>query len=131
MSGRARIPTITPWRLCSSARLWRQILRPTPPPLRPICTRDSNGLEQGNSFFGIWGWTRTRSKVPPTPLVLLAQRLSKLADWATAAEVLRAALANRPDDYEIHRQLGWYLRQLGPDHFDEATAEFRRGWTEP
>jgi tetratricopeptide (TPR) repeat protein len=77
-------------------------------------------------LLGIWGWTRTRSNVPATPLVLLAQRLSELADWSTSAEILRAAVTSRPDDYEIHRQLGWYLRQLGSDHFEEATAEFQR-----
>jgi tetratricopeptide (TPR) repeat protein len=81
----------------------------------------ATSLEQ---LVGVWAWARTRTPLPGPPLTALAQRLSEVGEWATAAEVLSASVAALPDDYETHRQLGWCLRQLGPDHFARATAEF-------
>jgi tetratricopeptide (TPR) repeat protein len=38
-------------------------------------------------------------------------------------KVLRAAVDIRPDDFEIHRKLGWHLRHLGAEREAEALRE--------
>lgn len=79
-----------------------------------------------DQLIAVWHWVRNLSPLPVTPLLSLAERLSDADEWMTAAEVLRAAASERPDDFEINRQLGWYLQHLGPEHDAESVRAFER-----
>ncbi|HXQ00620.1 MAG TPA: metallophosphoesterase [Solirubrobacteraceae bacterium] len=77
-------------------------------------------------LIAVWYWARPRGPLPVAPLQALASRLADFGEWELAAEVLRTAAGSRPDDFEIHRQRGWYLRQLGEAHDGEAVEAFNR-----
>jgi 3',5'-cyclic AMP phosphodiesterase CpdA/tetratricopeptide (TPR) repeat protein len=77
-------------------------------------------------LIAVWHWTRPRGPLPASPLQALASRLADFAEWELAAEVLAVAATSRPDDFEIHRQRGWYLRQLGEARDAEAVEAFER-----
>ncbi|MEY2468266.1 MAG: hypothetical protein QOF21_964, partial [Actinomycetota bacterium] len=77
-------------------------------------------------LIAVWQWARPRSSLPAAPLQALASRLADVAEWELAAAVLATAAGTRPDDFEIHRQRGWYLRQLGEAHDAEAVVAFDR-----
>jgi len=76
--------------------------------------------------IAIWQWAQNLSPLPALALLSLADRLGDYEAWHTSVEVLRAALAARPKDFEIHRALGWHLRHLGSDFDQEATASLER-----
>lgn len=83
----------------------------------------ASGVDQ---LVAVWQWARQLSPLPPRPLLTLARRLSEVKDWETSIEVLRAAADLARDDFEIHRQLGWHLRNLDPPQETEAMAELER-----
>ncbi len=71
-------------------------------------------------LISVWKWAQNLSPLPALPLISLAKRLGDVGEWSLSVEVLRASLLRRPDDFELHRELGWHLRHLGPDYEDEA-----------
>jgi tetratricopeptide (TPR) repeat protein len=73
-----------------------------------------------DQLIGLWEWLRLQVPLPLAPLPALANRLADHERWEVAASVLRAALIARPDDFELHRQLGWYLGHLGPASDQES-----------
>jgi len=77
-------------------------------------------------LIGVWGWAQHLKPLPPFALVHLADRLSEVNEWALACDVIIHALKSRPKDFEIHRRLGWYLRNRGEKHYDNAEKSFRR-----
>ena len=77
-------------------------------------------------LIAVWHWARSRGPLAASPLQALAARLADFAEWELAADVLATAAEGRPDDFEIHRQRGWYLRQLGDAHDADAVAAFQR-----
>jgi 3',5'-cyclic AMP phosphodiesterase CpdA/tetratricopeptide (TPR) repeat protein len=79
-----------------------------------------------DQLIAIWGWARHQSPLPALGLLQLAERMSEFSAWGPSVEVLRQAVALRPQDFEIHRTLGWHLRHQGPAFEDEALAEFNR-----
>ncbi|MEA3014117.1 MAG: hypothetical protein QOD42_2662 [Sphingomonadales bacterium] len=90
--------------------------------LRGKVERASN-LEQ---LRAVWNWAKAFEPLPPFTLLALAEKFSFLREWKVAAQIVRAAAGLRPGDYEIHRTLGWYLRNSGERFYDEAEAEFRK-----
>jgi tetratricopeptide (TPR) repeat protein len=74
----------------------------------------------------VWAWASGYDPLPPFALLELANKLAATEEWITAATITRAACRARPDDYEIHRMLGWYLRKAGEAHYDEAERELSR-----
>jgi tetratricopeptide (TPR) repeat protein len=79
-----------------------------------------------DQLIAVWMWARNLSPLPVAPLLGLAERLSDSLEWPTATEVLKAAVRQQPKDFEIHRQLGWYLAQMGAEHDEESLASFQR-----
>lgn len=77
-------------------------------------------------LLAVWGWARNQSPLPALGLLQLAERLGVFNAWPASVEVLRRAVALRPNDFEIHRTLGWHLRHLGPDSEADALEEFER-----
>jgi tetratricopeptide (TPR) repeat protein len=75
-------------------------------------------------LYGLWAWARPQSPLPLGPVLALAQQFAERAELTIATEVLQVAVKSHPRDYEVHRQLGWCLRQLGPSHFPEAIRHF-------
>lgn len=82
-----------------------------------------------DQLVAVWRWSRNLSPLPPFTLLLLARRLSDYNEWGESVEVLKAAVSIRPDDFELHRELGWHLSKLGPDQADEAIKSFRHALT--
>jgi 3',5'-cyclic AMP phosphodiesterase CpdA/tetratricopeptide (TPR) repeat protein len=76
-------------------------------------------------LLGVWSWAKNQSPLPPLALIPLAERLSEYGEWSTSSDVLRIAVSLRPEDFELHRTLGWHLRHLGPDREAEALKEFK------
>jgi 3',5'-cyclic AMP phosphodiesterase CpdA/Tfp pilus assembly protein PilF len=74
-------------------------------------------------LLGVWAWARNLSPLPALALIPLAERLAEYGEWSISTEVLRVAIDARPDDFEIHRKLGWHLRHLGADREAEALQE--------
>ena len=62
--------------------------------------------------------------LPVAPLLDLADRLSDVADYQNALNVLEALPAIADRDYEVHRKKGFFLRNL--NQFTAAEQEFRR-----
>ncbi|AIT82067.1 metallophosphoesterase [Novosphingobium pentaromativorans] len=79
-------------------------------------------LEQLNA---VWSWAKAVPAPPPFALLELADKFARLKAWKTAASIARVARDARPGDYEIHRLLGWYLRNDGEEGYEEAEASFR------
>lgn len=77
-------------------------------------------------LIGVWGWAQHLTPLPPFALAQLADRLSDAKEWALACDVISHALKSRPKDFELHRRLGWYLRNRGQEYYDAAEKSFRR-----
>jgi 3',5'-cyclic AMP phosphodiesterase CpdA/tetratricopeptide (TPR) repeat protein len=69
-------------------------------------------------------WLRNVPYLPVGPLLTLADRLAQLKEWKFAVEVLRNAAERDPQDYEIHRKLGWCLQFAGSQFDEESQKEF-------
>jgi tetratricopeptide (TPR) repeat protein len=91
--------------------------------LRGKIERASNAEQ----LVAVWNWVRGFNQLPPYPLLDLAEKCSAYKLWYLAAQITKVACRAKPQDYEIHRRLGWYLRNAGADHYDEAEAAFRKG----
>lgn len=85
-----------------------------------------NRAKNNEQLIAVWKWARNLSPLPAHPLLSLASRLADYEAWNTSVEVLRVALEVRPNDFEIHRQLGWHLRHLGPDYENEAIESLKQ-----
>lgn len=79
-------------------------------------------LEQ---LVAVWRWAQNLEPLPALALLSLAERLSEFEAWQISVEVLRTALITQPTDFEIHRQLGWHLRHLGPAYEEEAITSLK------
>lgn len=79
-----------------------------------------------DQLIGVWAWAQHLTPLPPFALAQLADRLSDAQDWKLACDVIRNAIAARPSDYELHRRLGWYLRNRGEEYYESAEESFRR-----
>lgn len=73
----------------------------------------------------VWAWARSYRSLPPFALLSLADKFALTMNWEMAAEIARVACAARPDDYELHRVLGWYLRKAGKPFYEQAEHEFK------
>lgn len=97
---------------------------PTPEQGMGDLERELNGrierTRTGLQVVAVWQWAKQFPTLPVLPLLTLAARLSDNREWALAVDVLRAAAEARPRDYEICRQLGWYLQKLGPEREAES-----------
>ncbi|MGB8191922.1 MAG: hypothetical protein WCF67_08390, partial [Chitinophagaceae bacterium] len=83
----------------------------------------SKNIEQ---LIAVWFWIKNLNPLPVSPLLTLAVRLSEYKEWLLASEVLKTAVKQREDDFEIYRQLGWFLQQIGPEHDEESLIAFER-----
>ncbi|MDU0457632.1 MAG: TIR domain-containing protein [Geobacteraceae bacterium] len=84
-----------------------------------------NRAKNSEQLIAVWRWARNLTPLPAHPLLSLADRLADYEAWHTSVEVLKAAIEIRPSDFEIHRQLGWHLRHLGPDSEEEAITSLK------
>jgi 3',5'-cyclic AMP phosphodiesterase CpdA len=79
-----------------------------------------------NQLIAVWNWAQNHKPLPAFTLTFLANRLADAGEWQVAAEVIRQALELRPNDFELHRYYGFYLRNLGETHYAEAEGAFRK-----
>lgn len=113
-------------------RLFLEKIGATTSPMRDVAAfeRELNGrIERSHTvdqLIAVWQWARNLSPLPVGSLLTLAERLSDSNEWLTASNALSMAAQQNPDDFEIHRKLGWYLQQLGPKHDAEALKEYER-----
>jgi tetratricopeptide (TPR) repeat protein len=100
-------------------------------------TRDEAAFERelndrieraGNAdqLVAVWQWSKAFRPLPPSAMLRLAKNLANNRDYVTAVDVLQATKLTAERDYEVHRQLGFYLRNIGPEHNEEAMKEFSR-----
>jgi 3',5'-cyclic AMP phosphodiesterase CpdA/tetratricopeptide (TPR) repeat protein len=80
--------------------------------------------QNSEQLIAVWRWARNLSPLPPFTLLSLARRLSDFGEWSHSVEVLKAAVALRSSDFELHRELGWHLSKLGLDYSDDAIGSF-------
>src|SRR6266511_3041138 len=85
-----------------------------------------NRARNADQLVAVWHWAKAFRPLPASSLLALADHLADYRVYATAADVLRAAVRSAPGDYEVHRKLGFYLRQLGPEHKDAAMEHLSR-----
>lgn len=83
--------------------------------------RRAQNLDQ---LIAVWKWAENLTPLPAPPLLLLAEKLAEHSAWEMSVDVLRAAAVAKPNDFEIHRQLGWHLRHAGRE--DEAIEQLQR-----
>lgn len=77
-----------------------------------------------DQLIAVWKWAENLQPLPALPLLSLAEKLAEHECWDVSVQVLRAATAVRPNDFEIHRQLGFHLRHV--DNDEEARREFEK-----
>ncbi|MGN9786572.1 metallophosphoesterase [Nonomuraea sp. ZG12] len=75
-------------------------------------------------LVAVWHWARQFDNLPISSLLSLGYRLAEAGDYATAVHALDAAFPMAAQDYEVHRQRGFYLRKLG--RLEEAEAALTR-----
>ncbi len=85
-----------------------------------------NRARNADQLVAVWHWAKAFRPLPASALLVLADHLAEYRVYATAADVLRAAVRTAPEDYEVHRKLGFYLRQLGPEHEQAAMEHLSR-----
>ncbi len=85
-----------------------------------------NRARNADQLVAVWHWAKAFRPLPASALLALADHLADYRVYATAADVLRAAVRSAPGDYEVHRKLGFYLRQLGPEHEEAAMEHLSR-----
>jgi tetratricopeptide (TPR) repeat protein/serine/threonine protein kinase len=61
-------------------------------------------------------------ELPPTTLVILAQELAAVGEWAAAERLLRAGLERKPGDFWLNHDLGMLLLIQKPRRADEAVV---------
>jgi tetratricopeptide (TPR) repeat protein len=83
--------------------------------------RRAQNLDQ---LIAVWKWAENLKPLPAASLLLLAEKLAEHAAWDVSVDVLRVATLSKPNDFEIHRQLGWHLRHAGRE--DDAIRELQR-----
>src|SRR5664280_2967924 len=99
-------------------------------------SRDSAGFESelngridrarnAEQLVACWHWARKQGKLPVSATLALAERLGDAGYICTAVDVLANA-GTDSNDYEVHRQLGFYRRKLGPEHEEDALESFKR-----
>jgi len=64
-------------------------------------------------LIAVWHWAKNLSPLPPFTLLPLARRLSDHGEWTHSVDVLKVAVDQRPNDFELLRELGWHLSKLG------------------
>jgi tetratricopeptide (TPR) repeat protein len=77
-----------------------------------------------DQLIAVWKWAENLKPLPASPLLFLAEKLAERSAWEDSVDVLRAATIAKPNDFEIHRQLGWHLRHTGNEA--EAMRELER-----
>lgn len=70
------------------------------------------------SLVALWQEWKTFESVPVDPLLQLAKVFSERGRLDLALEVARRAYQEAPDEWEVARLLGWYLRRSGA--YEEA-----------
>ena len=80
--------------------------------------------QRDDQLLAVWHWVKQLPNLPTSGLLLLADRLAKVEDYSNAAAVLAAAYPAAEDDYEVHRQRGFYLRKHG--QFEAGLKELQR-----
>ncbi|WP_082279422.1 metallophosphoesterase [Mycobacterium colombiense] len=78
-------------------------------------------------LVAVWHWAKNFPSPPTSGLLKLSSKLADVGDFASAADALQAGYPRAEDDYEVHRQRGFYLRKLG-DH-GAAIDELNRALT--
>jgi 3',5'-cyclic AMP phosphodiesterase CpdA len=71
--------------------------------------------KNGDQLLGIWSWARTFEPLPKFPLLTLAEKLGDFQQWSAAQLILDHLLQNHKNDYELYRQMGFCIRQMGDD----------------
>ncbi len=82
----------------------------------------ANSIEQ---LTAVWQWCSTQRPLPSNLLLDLAKKVSNLGEWELAVIVSKRAAQENPNDFEIHRFIGWYLRNLGENHYEEAEDQLK------
>ncbi|WP_253240918.1 metallophosphoesterase [Paractinoplanes aksuensis] len=75
-------------------------------------------------LVAVWHWAKQFQNLPVSGLLSLANGLARVEDYKTAAGVLGAAYPVAEEDYEVHRQRGFYLRKFGD--YDGGLRELNR-----
>ncbi|WP_084187815.1 metallophosphoesterase [Mycobacterium paraffinicum] len=64
-------------------------------------------------LVAVWHWAKNFPTLPTSGLLKLSFKLAKVGDFVSAALVLQAGYPQAEEDYEVHRQRGFYLRKAG------------------
>ncbi|MEP1698308.1 MAG: metallophosphoesterase [Paracoccaceae bacterium] len=79
--------------------------------------------ETVEQLTAVWQWCSDKRPLPINMLSKLAKKSARIKAFALSVEIARRAAVEKPDDYEIHRDIGWYLRNLGEEHYHDAETE--------
>ncbi len=78
-------------------------------------------------LVAVWHWAKNFPSLPTSGLLKLSAKLANVGDFSSAADALQAGYPQAEDDYEVHRQRGFYLRKLGD--YEAAKDELNRALT--
>jgi 3',5'-cyclic AMP phosphodiesterase CpdA len=76
-------------------------------------------------LVAVWHWARQQAALPASIALTLAEQLANGREFATAVQVLQG-VSPAAQDYEVYRQLGFYLQKLGANHDEEVLQAFSR-----
>ncbi len=80
--------------------------------------------KRDEQLVAVWHWAKQFRNLPVSGLLALANELARVEDYGTAATVLEAAYPAADEDYEVHRQRGFYLRKF--QDFEGGLRELNR-----
>lgn len=80
--------------------------------------------KRDEQLVAVWHWAKQFPNLPVSGLLALANELARVEDYGIAAAVLEAAYPAADEDYEVHRQRGFYLRKF--QDFDGGLRELNR-----
>jgi len=78
-----------------------------------------------DQLVAVWMYIRNLKPLPVGPLLTLGDRLAEAEEWELASDVLNAAVTQKPNDFEIHRKIGWCLQFAGPSHDQQCIEAFQ------
>jgi len=76
--------------------------------------------KNADQLIGVWSWARIFEPLPKFSLLNLAEKLENFQQWTIAKDILTYLVQVHENDYELYRQLGFYIRQIDTD--DESKA---------
>jgi predicted MPP superfamily phosphohydrolase len=83
-------------------------------------------IERASNYeqlMAVWYWARQFTTLPISASLMLARKLAGFQAYAEAAQVLQLLILRGTEDFEVHRQLGYYLSKVDSEASDAAAED--------